>query len=522
MASKQYDLQPVTSVQRTAAIEHEVMSSLINTTSREALEEQSDDLERWAEKDHSDRTTVTNNLPTSGPGADSGSDRTESGPSSGGPPGAGPGGPPVKRGFFSSHLKQKRILILRGAVVNILIMGFFMMGIISIYWASFYKRNELLRRVKIWIVDADNGSLVGTQFTTYAQQLATELDSVQVEVHDASQYTYDNLLDLVVEESTWGVFYIHDTASSNLLAAFENPATTGAQYNSSEPIEFIYSQARDQLAMGSIVTWVNEVASGFRASFALSALKLASQNYSIDTIISEAPVVITSPVIIEFNDLRPFDSAILMTVTQVGLIFLIIVSFFQFNFFQPTHMIIAQDIKPVHFMIYRLTMSWIAYFFLSLFYSFISLAFQLDFTKKYGHGGFVIFWMLNWLTMVSVGLFLENAVNLCVPIFPPFLGFILILTVIGNIAPAFYSIPLQHHIFRYGYGLPIKNLADATRTIMFNTRNSMGRNVGVIIAWIVLDHLAFPLTMRFFGLRMRKKAMAEAAAKNNAGGPPKH
>lgn len=37
-----------------------------------------------------------------------------------------------------------------------------------------------------------------------------------------------------------------------------------------------------------------------------------------------------------------------------------------------------------------------------LFYALLSLAFQLDFTRKFGHAGFLIFWMLNWAGMLSV------------------------------------------------------------------------------------------------------------------------
>jgi hypothetical protein len=37
-----------------------------------------------------------------------------------------------------------------------------------------------------------------------------------------------------------------------------------------------------------------------------------------------------------------------------------------------------------------------------LFYSLLSIAFQVDFSHRYGASGFVIFWMLNWAGMLSV------------------------------------------------------------------------------------------------------------------------
>ena len=36
-----------------------------------------------------------------------------------------------------------------------------------------------------------------------------------------------------------------------------------------------------------------------------------------------------------------------------------------------------------------------------LFYSLLSLAYQVDFNHKYGASGFVIFWMVNWTGMLA-------------------------------------------------------------------------------------------------------------------------
>jgi hypothetical protein len=69
-----------------------------------------------------------------------------------------------------------------------------------------------------------------------------------------------------------------------------------------------------------------------------------------------------------------------------------------------------------------------AYLFLSLAYSFISLAFQINFSggvpntstgsnvtpieygnpAAYGRGTFVVYWMLNWVGMMALGLACEN------------------------------------------------------------------------------------------------------------------
>jgi len=68
----------------------------------------------------------------------------------------------------------------------------------------------------------------------------------------------------------------------------------------------------------------------------------------------------------------------------------------------------------------RMVTSFTAYFFVSvsrlsypphfrysyiqrqLFYSLLSLAFQLDVSRKFGHSGFLIFWMLNYCGILAV------------------------------------------------------------------------------------------------------------------------
>jgi len=42
------------------------------------------------------------------------------------------------------------------------------------------------------------------------------------------------------------------------------------------------------------------------------------------------------------------------------------------------------------------------------FYSLLSVAFQLHMTRAFGHAGFLVFWMLNWVGMLSVCVFLTD------------------------------------------------------------------------------------------------------------------
>jgi len=50
----------------------------------------------------------------------------------------------------------------------------------------------------------------------------------------------------------------------------------------------------------------------------------------------------------------------------------------------------------------------LGYFWISLHFSLVSVAFLVDFTRKYGRVGFFIYWMANWVTMSGLGFVMES------------------------------------------------------------------------------------------------------------------
>lgn len=80
----------------------------------------------------------------------------------------------------------------------------------------------------------------------------------------------------------------------------------------------------------------------------------------------------------------------------------------------------------------------------------VTLAFQVDFAVTFGKSGFLVYWMVTFLTMWSVGLANELAAMLILTIYPPMVGFWLIFWVIINITPTFTPIALLPEFYRYG------------------------------------------------------------------------
>ncbi|KAG8887195.1 hypothetical protein FRC00_000507 [Tulasnella sp. 408] len=145
---------------------------------------------------------------------------------------------------------------------------------------------------------------------------------------------------------------------------------------------------------------------------------------------------------------------------------------------------------------------------LSFSYAMINLPFKITFGAKYNYGGgFFLFWVFVYLGMSGLGLATEAMITLLTP---RFIAYFLIALIISNVSVASVPIVIQPTFYRYGYGFPMFHLAQAVRTIVFNTKNHLGLNAGVLLAWIVLSMITVPL----FTWLLRRKEEEEVKRKN--------
>lgn len=70
----------------------------------------------------------------------------------------------------------------------------------------------------------------------------------------------------------------------------------------------------------------------------------------------------------------------------------------------------------------------------------------------YGHGTFLVYWMLNFWGMVALGLACEN-VSMIVG--QPWTALWLIFWVITNVSTAFYDIGIEPRFYYWGYAWPL-------------------------------------------------------------------
>ncbi|KAJ7696901.1 hypothetical protein B0H14DRAFT_3120131 [Mycena olivaceomarginata] len=262
-----------------------------------------------------------------------------------------------------------------------------------------------------------------------------ETSGIAWQVVPASQFSggISQLQNAIVQEKTWYAVTINSGATTSLSAAV---SAVDASYNSSLAITFMGSEARNE----NIYRIVAGQLDAITLQLTLQFLKNISSSANVGTLLSTAP---------ELGE----------RVTFVGLIYLLILSFFIVMVSTAAREISGlEKILP------------------SLFYTLLSRAFQLPFDRHFGSAGLC--------------LALEAMITLLTARFVPFFLIIFIITNVLRLCVPACSPP---HIYRYGYAFPFYNISRAVRSIVFRTKNDVGMNFGILIAWVALSCITLPL-----------------------------
>ncbi|KZS88478.1 hypothetical protein SISNIDRAFT_552553 [Sistotremastrum niveocremeum HHB9708] len=271
-----------------------------------------------------------------------------------------------------------------------------------------------------------------------------------------------------------------------------------------------------------------------------------SGNWTAIEALARAPLTISGSVAWKWVNLRPYNAPVAQAVTLVGQIYLCIFGFIITMANDAARAHISPYLKLSSYLILRIAVPLLAYIPLSLSYAMINLPFHLPFGTKYVfvsfslillpsfrsllrpsplpysplpsfsplHSlpllgslpspplpplakkmltffrrftyaqGFITFWAFVWMGMASLGLATEAVVTV---LQARFMAFFLVPMIIANVSVAALPNDVQPSLYKYGEGFPVYNMSLAIRTILFNTKNSLGRNAGVLIAWIALS-----------------------------------
>ncbi|KAF8181216.1 hypothetical protein K438DRAFT_1976312 [Mycena galopus ATCC 62051] len=409
---------------------------------------------------------------------------------------------PIVAAPFSAQFLDKtpeaaaRAIYLKTLVWGVGALAVAIFAVLSIYWGSVWQTPH--HTLPGWIVDFDGG-VVGEAVSSALSSINPGTSGIAWQVVPASDFTggIAQLQDAIVQEKAWyAVTAVNSGASADLFAAVF--AADGA-YNSSRAITFMGSEARNENIYRVHSRIVTAQLEAISHQFTLQFLQEISSSTSVTTLLSKAP----QPIYYTIDNLRPFDVPVASAVTFVGLIYLLILSA---SYFIVMISIGARQASGLEknlslgsLVRVRLVTSFVAYFFVSLLYTLLSRAFQLPFDRQFGRTGFVIFWMLSWMGMLACGLALEAMVTLLttqiVPYFP-------LLWIISNVSVSVFPLQVLPHIYRYGYAFPFYNISRAVRSIVFRTKNDVGTNFGVLIAWVFLSCVALTIFQWFVRRRL--------------------
>lgn len=427
-----------------------------------------------------------------------------------------------KVSFFNERLRvPRRNLSLKFLMIQ-LIMGTGILAIFSIYWGSFYDRSSRLKNLRMLVVIEDDSTVNGVEpaignamkqllqsatAKAYGDWLIQNTTEFLALAASHGNDIYAEIKRQVHHQRYWASIYVQPNASANFYQAIVDGNTTYDVLDNT--ITAYYETGRDLMGMNSYIT------PGVR-SIQQMFLKLQPNITSalmsnLSDLTSASLLVLSTPLEFNFVDGIPFTDPVLTAPCQVGLIYLVIVTLFAFNFLGEVHSRVAKmGVKPLHLVLYRVLSTILTFFIISFFYSLVTLAFQVDFTKAFGHSGWLVYWMTNFLTMWAVGAMNETMAMLCILVYPPLVGFWLLFWVVLNISGTFSPIALTPHFYRYSYAMPIHAAFEITKVIFLDTyKGAMGRNYAILIIWVVMATVGLVFSFKLFGQTMAKRAMAE-------------
>ncbi|TGO33347.1 hypothetical protein BHYA_0251g00140 [Botrytis hyacinthi] len=439
-------------------------------------------------------------------------------------------------GFWHRDLNATRKYVVKKWIITTFILSIAILSILSIYWSVLFHVEQNLSSLVVWVVDfdaqvapyTDTTPIVGPEIVKAAEALIAPKGALGWGSLPASDFGYDpmEVRRRVFEFGAWAAVIINANATALLQDAVQNGNST---FDPMGIAQIVYVQARDETTYANYVTpqllqFQSSVTAMFGQQWAAQVADQAAANPAILTNIRNSPQAISPAIGFSTFNLRPFTPPVATPAVSIGLIYLIIISFFSFSFYLPVHTkyITPQGHRPLHFyqmVIWRWLATVVAYFFLSLFYSLLSLAFQIPFSTghksitsvesatAYGKGTFVVFWMLNWVGMGALGIACENVTMI---IGQPWTALWLVFWVITNVSTSFYSIDLAPKFFHWGYAWPLHNIVEASRQLLFDLHSRIGLNFGVLFAWVAINTLLFPFCcyfMRWQTLKGEEKTM---------------
>lgn len=430
----------------------------------------------------------------------------------------------AKTRFMSPKLRKQRKKVLFRFVLTNVTLAAFVLSVLSIYWGAEYRESHFIHKVNILTVIQDESSSVSP---TLVENLPSIIEGLPCtwHIYNASEYQKQRKINAteinsevirqIYREKYWMALNVKPNATDYFYSSLTNSSVE--PFNFTKYFQVVYETGREPLNMKPTILPHMQSLETLYQNY-ISTKYLPNMLSNINGSVVPKNIIGASKVNFDYMDYRPWTNPTVQSPLQVGMIYCLILTFFQIGFYGPLHKGMAQLLKPRSMIVYRICISFGTYFILSLFFCTISAMFQVDFKAAFGRGGFVVYWMSTWLLMTALGGANENVASLAIAFCPQYMGCWLMFWIISNIAPSFYPMVIHSSFYRYGYMMPIHNALDIYKVIFLNTsKHTLGRNYGILCAWVGVNTSLFPFVMMIVGKKMEKVAKASAAAQKERG-----
>lgn len=230
--------------------------------------------------------------------------------------------------------------------------------VLSLFWGTFFHVKQNLGSFVVWIVDFDGVDdpsaslpIVGPALLREAEKaIQSNSPHVGYGTMPASYFNNDpnDVRRAIYDYKAWAAIVVNPNATAALRQALENG---DASYDPTTACQTIYVEARDTVAIDTyirpeLITFQTAAAASIGAAWTREVM----HNFTASTRsnLELAPQILSPGVSFATVNLRPFGPPTVTPAVTVGLIYLIILAFFSFAFFMPTHFRFLSQLEGKH------------------------------------------------------------------------------------------------------------------------------------------------------------------------------
>ncbi|KAH8920809.1 hypothetical protein BT69DRAFT_1352087 [Atractiella rhizophila] len=392
-----------------------------------------------------------------------------------------------KHNFWDRELTPQRTLYFKMASIGGL--AVFLLQIFAImpfYWGSLYKEYSLIPNLRTLVLNLDN-STIGTTISSALLSSAHGTHTHGTGPGNLKSWLGWEEYTLRWRMSTPGLWL---SSFPPQLNAYKGQLRAQIKRGTRVLSSKLFTPGRNELATGFVVPYTTAILQRANAQLAQQFTTEFLATATIEQARAMPVNLLTQPVGYTMVNLHPYDQPLATVLTFVGIIYVAVFAFQTTMATSAFQVVIGDYLHIRSLILLRFGISFLFYFFLSWAFALLGLMFKGDFTRHFGGGGFLLYWLSLFLGMASLGLALQAMVTLLTVRFIPILFILILLT---NVSVSLLPFDLLPSVYQYGKAWPAYNLNRLVRTILFGTKNDLSLNYGVLLAWIAVSCITLPL-----------------------------